>query len=328
MSNDNIAAYTRQLNPHTCVVINNNKLAAMLLAQGINVIYRHKSDQPNGNDDDGHLRYDPIQFVMKRNLEAPPGAIIHLTNEPGTGDLDKLNKWTLDAMKYCDLIGRKACIINFATGNPQKNHWDILMPSIEYAVKNGHWIGHHDYFDITVDRSLKYHVGRALPFAARVGGNWVITELGCAINYHPERGWSWAGAMSQEAYALELLRAAQIYWLHNIPVCIYSYGDWHNFGIEDAPILKSRLVDYGNRLPVEDPSNAKTTAKVNLRSTSSVNIGNIKRVLNAGTPLIIKTVPATGGEYPSGVGGANRNDWYEVISPDRGWVAAAFVRSL
>lgn len=325
MSNDNIAAYTRQLKPHTCVVINNNKLAAMLLSQGITVIYRHKSDQPNGNDDDA-LKYDPIQFVMKRNLEAHPGAIIHLTNEPGTLELSKLNDWTLQAMRYCDLIGRKACILNLATGNPEKHHWEILMPSLVYAADNGHIIGHHDYFDLTVDRSLKYHVGRAIPIMGKVGGKWAITELGCAVGYHPERGWQ--GGLSQEAYSLEILRAAQIYWLHNVPVCVYSYGSWHNFGIEDASLLKMRLIEYSNRLPVEDPSNARTFARVNLRSSKSISMGNIVRVLNAGTPLVIKKPAESGGEYPTGVGTVKRNDWYEVLEPANGWIAASFVGSL
>ena len=153
----------------------------------------------------------------------------------------------------------------------------------------------------------------------------MITELGCAVGYHPERGW--AGAMSQEAYALELLRAAQIYWLHNVPVCIYSYGSWHNFGIEYAGVLLQRLCEYGARLPVENPTNSATTAKVNLRSATLVGMGNVVRILESGTPLVIKPQPILGGEYFVS-NGVYRKDWYEVVSPSKGYVAAAFVRSL
>lgn len=324
LSNDNVAAYARDLNPHTCVVINNNKLAAMLLAQGVKVIYRHKSDQPNGNDDDAHLRYNPIDFVNKRNLEAPPGAIIHLTNEPGTGDINKLNQWTLEAMKHCDTIGRKACILNFATGNPQPHHWDMLRDSLTHAALHGHIIGHHDYFDVTVDRSLKYHVGRCLPAVAKYGGQWAITELGCAVNLHPERGWQ--GALSEEAYAIELWRAAQIYWLMDIPVCIYSYGPWHNFSIDGASTLKRRLVEYNTRMPIAQVHNAETTDRVRIRAGYTT-FSQMVALLDKGTKIFIEPIRVKGDSYavdPAGI--IKRNDWYKTLAPYQGWIAAAWVK--
>lgn len=323
MSNDNVAAYHQRLQAHTSVIVNNNKLAAMLMAQGTVVIYRHKSDQPNGNDDDAHLRYSPVEFVNKRNLEAPPGAIISLTNEPGTGDISQLNKWTLAAMQHCDTIGRKACILNFATGNPQPHHWEMLRPALEYAVQNNHIIGHHDYFDITVDRSLKYHVGRCLPAVAKFGGKWAITELGCAVGMHPERGWT--TALSQEAYSLELFRAAQIYWLHDIPVCVYSYGPWHNFGIENAELLKSRLAEYNARMPISATANAITSAWVYVRSKRSPVAASIK-LLNPNTRITVNWVAENGDYYSTG--NTPRNDWYKVISPYDGYIAGAYIQRI
>ena len=81
-SPDNALAWVQATKPRYCVVINEPSTAARLQAH-TQVVYRVKS----ASDDDHALDYDPAAFVQRRHLEAPPGALIALSNEPGRGSL-------------------------------------------------------------------------------------------------------------------------------------------------------------------------------------------------------------------------------------------------
>lgn len=204
------------------VVMNAPALARSLAAAGNTVIYRKWGDD-NAHTQGAVVVEHARSFVETRLQEAPPNSYIYLTNEPA-GDYERLNEWTLHALRRLEQAGRRGCILNMATGNPEPPVWDVLAPCIQAAVRGGHLIGHHDYFDRRVSASTPWHVGRWIPAKQRLGGQWVITELGCAVDYDPYDGWQ--DYMTADDYAAQLGAAGEIYHREGVFACVFCYGDW------------------------------------------------------------------------------------------------------
>lgn len=209
------------------VVLNNPDQARQVQAAGATVIYRRwKNDPGVGNkngDDSAHLYYDPRHFVRLIHAEAPPGCLLYLGNEPDTHDLPRLNQWTMDALDECEKLGRKGVIFNFATGNPEREAWQVLRGAVEKAAAGEHILGLHQYFDNSVMKDYPHHVGRhevLYELFSRVP-QIVITEIAHVERFDPYIGWRKVG-MTLEKYAGELRQALQIYQRRGIHACLFA----------------------------------------------------------------------------------------------------------
>lgn len=217
LSEDRIFEDARTLGAKYHVVMNNPSLAQRLLALNTNVIFRHWPDD-NAQDNS-----NPRERVRMLDRIAPKGCLFYLVNEPRREAIPALNTWTVAAIDECEKLGRKAVILNFATGNPEPGDWEALRPCIERAFAGRHILGLHQYFDRKVDTSFPWHVGREREVYAVFGDKTpqiVITELGCAVEFHPLKGWR--NALTSEAYSSELAKAADHYRKRGIFACVFA----------------------------------------------------------------------------------------------------------
>ena len=180
------AAFHAAARPDVNVCIDEVKSAEMQLAQGTVVIFRWSGD------DRAHENYEPKEFVQRLHSEAPPDCVLQLGNEPGKGNIELLDAWTVSALDECERLGRKAALYGWATGEPEPADWPRLRRSMTRAKEGGHWVNVHQYFDGHVSRSLRWHIGREVDIYATYGAATppiVIGELACAVNYDPYAGW-------------------------------------------------------------------------------------------------------------------------------------------
>lgn len=337
LSRENVTAYVQRLKPAYCVVMNDPQQAAMLTGL-TRVIYRQHGD------DDAHRSTSPAAFVQERHAVAPPGAFIYLTNEPGRSDLQVLNQWTLSAIRECEQRGRKAVILNFATGNPEPGEWEALRSCVEAAKRGGHLLGLHEYFNRTVNASVPWHVGRYANARQTFGANCppiVITELGCAPGYDPHKGWQ--GAYGEAEYAQELAVAAARYGRDGVGVCIFSYGNWQTYGIENAEGVKSSMVQINqtvnlppvNPTPTPPPSVPTLPPDdapgwVDKDASSTGNVTNVRAQPNTSSSVVgaIAARPTPVRLYPDGTDMAD-GKWNPVVvkaTGKKGWVRSDVVK--
>ncbi len=227
---DACATFVRQLRSAYVVVINSPRLAQMCMDAGATCIYRRKVE---GDDDDfPTLAGDPLevqahaqQFVANRHAEAPPGALLYLTNEAGHGAEDLLNQWTLYALDAVATVGRKACILNLSEGTPKPERWPLLYPCIRRNHALGGVLGHHDYFSDDLADAKRWHALRwVTPKQALPETRVVVTEFGFDRNY-AQVGWQRAG-LSEDAYADLCAAMLSEYARYNAAVCVYSFNVW------------------------------------------------------------------------------------------------------
>ncbi|MBK8035281.1 MAG: hypothetical protein IPK17_38415 [Chloroflexi bacterium] len=222
VNNDNVAAYHRDLKPHTSLVHDEAKLVTMLQAASTRVIWRATGDDPLHSP----LTQSPTKFVRRR-FEAVGGngqAIIHLTNEIGQSQAH--DTWTLAALAECERLGIKACIFNHYTHTP----YAVWMRSafvLRAAADN--LIGAHVYWNGAFPAHADDDTHAWLQARDQVGGEWVVTELGYAGrradgSLDPNQGWQ--GQISEAAYIEQLGRAAGWYAQQGVPVCLFSWGKW------------------------------------------------------------------------------------------------------
>lgn len=275
-SPENALAWVQATKPRHVVIINEPSTAARLQAH-TNVVYRVKS----ASDDDHALDYDPVTFVQRRHLEAPPGALIALSNEPGRGNLASLNDWTLDALKACNAVGRRAVAINMQTGNPEPADWIHLRECMAFAKKHNHILGLHEYYSPAPIVSRPWHIGR-YAFARQVLGKdcpeILITELGYAHNMDAYKGYR--DYLSAAAYAAHLVTIGSWYRADGIlGACVFAYGSlppWASFDIAGQQEITQAIArfnaqeggkvaftwDYG---AVVEGATIQTTAALNVR---------------------------------------------------------------
>ena len=230
----------RIVQARTHVVIDEAKAVPAFQALGAQVIFRLSKD------DHAHAKFDAAQFVEELHATAPPGALLHLGNEPGRNDLAQLNSWTLAALQACDRVGRRGVFFNFETGNPEPEQWAELTDTMSYAYANNHVCGLHEYFDAYVARSTPWHVGRFKNVYKTFGlqsPRIVITELGCAINYNPYAGWQ--TYHTDVSYAAELDTAMREHYApYGIDALVYLLGYWDRsatFDVRGQTVIFERM---------------------------------------------------------------------------------------
>lgn len=239
-----LLAFLKASQPRYAVVMDNGSLAQRVASEtGVMVIYRMWQ-----NDDNSHLRANPADYIRQRVNSSPPGSLIYVTNEP-SGDYQRLNDWTLAAMKECTRLNRRAVIFNMSTGTPEPSDWHTLLPAFEYAYANQHLVGLHEYFDQHIATSARWHIGRFQVLQALAGERCpeiLITELACAVGLDPHKGWR--EALSQTAYADELIQAGQLYKDAGVSgACVFSWGSWQSFDVSDAVELQQRVIEQNQR---------------------------------------------------------------------------------
>lgn len=327
-SPENALAWVKATKPRYCVVINEPSIAARLQAH-TQVVYRVKS----ASDDDHALDYDPVTFVHRRHLEAPPGALIALSNEPGRGSLASLNDWTLDALKACNAIGRRAVAINMQTGNPEPADWIQLRECMAFARKHNHILGLHEYFWPTPIAARPWHIGRYV-FARQVLGKdcpeILITELGYAHNGDAYRGYR--DYLSASDYAAHLVTIGGWYRADGIlGACVFAYGSlppWESFDIAGQPGITQAIAlfnaqgggkvaltwNYG--APVEGAA-IQTTAPLNVRKEADTSAAILTTVSSGDVVTYWQNVSPTANDG---------HQWWKIQKGGvTGFIAATYV---
>lgn len=328
-SPENVLAWVQATKPRYVVVINEPNTAA-LLQPHTQVIYRHKS---NGSDDDHALDEDPQLFVWRRHLEAPPGAMLALSNEPGRGNLATLNKWTIEALKACNALARRAVAINMQTGNPEPADWHLLRECIAFAKAGGHLLGLHEYWTGKPADNVPWHIGR-YRFARDVLGNdcppILITELGYAHNFDAYKGWK--DYISAEAYAAYLVECGKWYRDDGVlGACTFAFGSsppWSSFDIAGQPGITQAIAlfnaqgggkvaltwNYG--APVEG-ADIQTTAPLNVRKEADTSAAILTTVSSGDVVTYWQNVSPTANDG---------HQWWKIQKGGvTGFIAATYV---
>lgn len=308
VSLDALIKPAKQIGAGVHVVIDEEKAIPAFQALGAQVIYRQS------RDDHAHVNLHPLEFVADLHAKAPPGAWLHLGNEPGRGDLDILDVWTLAAMKACDGVGRKGVIFNFETGNPEPEDWPALSASVQYAYEHGHIVGLHEYFDVTVARSLTWHVGRFKFLLDTFGAKTpriIITELGCAVDYNPHAGWQ--TVHTAESYAPEITAAMNVYRPYGIDATVFLIGYWDRSATFDCrgqqPIFDA-MAAFNHMGEVDEMGLPGWTQAQTKQANARV---NVRQSANISAP-VVSTIMT--GDWVKKIGAPIRNGaytWQNVI---------------
>lgn len=243
------------LQPGALVVVNGWERARDLkqLLPNTAVIYRH---WPDNNI---HRRMTPQQWVDAHAPFAAGGVIVQTGNEPATDNLPQLAQWYADVMAIAGQRGMAVAVGSFSTGNPHHERYPQLEPmwrALDHWYDLHVW-SPHEYFDVHLDRSLTWHIGRFLigwKACDRLGlqrPRTIIGELAVAQGMDAGRGWKAAG-LSEAQYADELEKAARFYHKHGVlGACIFSLGrlgGWDSFDVQGALALQQRLVALSDQL--------------------------------------------------------------------------------
>jgi hypothetical protein len=329
LSNENTIVDVRDTGGHTHVILNNDKLTAMILSIGRRAIFRFKG-QGAWDDDNAHSSSIPASERMQvMNRMAPIGAILYTVNEP-TGAYEQLATWTLEALDECNRLGRKACIFNFAVGNPSDTTLELLKPVAEFAYEHGHIVGWHEYRNPSDDNGYipdgHYDIGRFLS-GRRIWGakcpEIVITELGVTVNYKDSAGYRTIWTDEQMGEAIQAW--TRFYASHGVKVCHYAYGGqgdpkWDSFEVKYPAIQKS--ITEANQLEITvtqtswQPRRIVPTGNfnVNIRASASANATIVGRVPAGGVVADLDTNTEWSGE------------WHRIrLDGVVGFVSAAFV---
>lgn len=328
VSLDTLVDAARTVHASTHVVIDEAKAVPSFQALGAQVIYR-RSD-----DDHAHEKFDAAQFVQDMHAIAPHGALLHLGNEPGRNTLAALDAWTLTALQTCDRVGRKGVIFNFETGNPEPPDWPALSASIQYAYQHGHFVGLHEYFDVTVARSLTWHIGRFSFLQETFGAKTpriIITELGCAVGYNPYAGW--ATIHTQESYARELEAAMDIYRSYGIDALVFMLGYWDRtatFDVRGQQVIFDAMAAMNSGAGEGEEMAVPGYVRVTTKQTGAV--VNVRAAASISAPIVatVKT-----GDWAKKVGSPVKNGAYtwQPVAVDKsetshvhGWVATEIIQ--
>lgn len=253
-------AHLRALQPGALVVVSSWDRARAIkeLLPETSVSYRHWPD------DNIHRRMTPQQWVDAHAQFAEAGVIVQADNEPATDNLPQLAQWYADVMDGAGERGMAVAVGSFSTGNPHHERYHELEPMWR-ALERWHdlhvW-SPHEYFDVQVDRSMTWHVGRFLfgwQACVRLGlrrPRTLIGELAVAQGMDAGRGWKAAG-LSETQYADELEKAAHFYSRHGVlGACIFSLGKlggWDSFDVQGEPVLQQRLIALSAQLRSASP---------------------------------------------------------------------------
>lgn len=114
-------------------------------------LYRHV-----GGDTTAMALYETQQLEWRYN-QAPPETIWEsIANEffptPEEDPKDAYRTYSAYCIAYMqamERMGRKAAVCLFPCGNPGLDHYEYVAGVVDYAHRHGHWIGLHEYFNLT-----------------------------------------------------------------------------------------------------------------------------------------------------------------------------------
>jgi hypothetical protein len=261
LSNDNVAAFVHQLQPRATLVINESKLAAMLVGSVPRTIFRMKGNAGIIDDDMAFEKHNPILFADALHALAPVGCWLYGGNEFGSEQLDRQNDWTLRFVERCAQLGRKPLVHNNAMQHPSSGvaGWNKLKSSSEAARQAGGGVGPHIYYYPTIATEYQRrprHSFMVLDELRQVFGadlSIVISEFGYAEGYDPHKGYQ--GFLPEEDYALEHERLAEIARQYDADMLTFGVfepqTEWQSFNIwDDDTWLKPHIVAVNQRIPV------------------------------------------------------------------------------
>lgn len=247
-----ISAIVAGLRPRSVVVINSGKIAERLMPYAEQVICRIKTEDWNDDDFDLNIR-DIRAFARKLHNESPAGALLYAGNEPGVRST--LMSATDIFMDECEMLGRRAVIHNWSINfPPDVKQLAMFKPNFERAYAQGHKFGTHDaYFDRHWNTPFltRFVYLRDTLMAGRFP-EVIMTEGGVVYNYDPHAGYRQGpNALSDDAYADELIGQAKALAAHGVSVCLfvmsreYEGNRWRYF------IPTERVYDRLIKSPVE-----------------------------------------------------------------------------
>jgi hypothetical protein len=323
ISAEPVLADTRPSGARTHVVINEAKLSVLLLDHTQRVVHRVKGVEGITDDDSGHLKHDPVEFIRARHNLAPQGCYLYLTNEPDSVSLVQLNDWTQRAVAECVKLGRRPVAFNFPFYHPLQGAaaWRVIKPAALDTVQAGGLVGVHIYFNVLVSNSLPaFHVIQDI---RDVLGDVpiVVTEYGCAAFNDAHEGWQ--GVLSEDQYAEQLIEGVERFGDPNVDWCIFLYGSWSSgttYEITHAETLKRRIAEFNRRQPVTQTS----WQPRRIVPTGNFNV-NIRASANTNAPIVGK-VPAGGVVADLDTNTEWSGEWHRVrLNGVIGFVSAAFV---
>lgn len=273
-----ITEFARALQARSTLIINESKAAADALTVCPNVIFRMKDTTGLMDDDHAHEKHDPAAFVDLLHRLAPEGAGLYLGNEPGSGNLSKLNEWTLRAVDRCVAYGRRPYSFNFEVTHPRggANDWRKLRPAALTTVQAGGEVCIHIYINRTVAQSAEaFQVVNECRDA--LGDVPIcVTEYGIAINYDPYVGWM--GQMSQEAVIEQGVLGLRKVNDPTIDFLWFIFGRWDanpSFAITHAETIQQGMMNYNRSAGMAFDWGAQlSNQRVKLVNAASVNFRN------------------------------------------------------
>lgn len=331
ISAENVVAYARHIQSRTCVVIDEWKLAAQLLPVVPRVIFRLS------DDDNAHLRFDPVQFADTLHHVAPAGCLLYGGNEPGSSTLQELNDWTLRFVERCKQVGRKPVIFNNYVYHPIQGYagWLTLKPAVMAAKAIGGSVGIHVYFDETIDASAGAFAAISHVRAACGADVFVdVTEYGCAVDYDPYKGYQ--TVYSPDVHNQQCEIGIRRYGAYNTDWQLFVAGNWNatpTFDVMPYPHEVRNKMAALNAEPRTAPAPPVTSTCPDPATLGAVIDGVVTKV-NASWVNIRKSCNASSEDIgdlrlgdkvrfrSNATAKLNGYTWYRITSPVTGWVAA------
>jgi hypothetical protein len=330
-SNEIVASYVlNELKPRSTLVINESKLAAMLVGGVPRLIYRMKDTSGVKDDDGAFSKHSAVTFADALHHLAPPGAWLYGGNEFGSDRLREQDEWSLRFVERCAFHGRKPLIHNNYMQHPLQGAfgWQQLRASTEAAIQAGGGVGPHLYYYGTIGQErerrprnsfmvldeLRHTFGGDLPI--------ILTEFGYAEGYDPHAGYK--GRISEERYADDTAQAANICRQFDADLLVYLVSEpnteWEAFNVHEAEVYKRRIAEFNRSIPVTQtnwqPRRIVPTGNfnVNIRASASATAPIVGRVPAGGVVADLDTNTEWSGE------------WHRVrLNGVIGFVSAAFV---
>lgn len=258
-SNETLARFIiDELRPRSVVVINEAKLAAMLVGSVERVLFRMKDTTGIKNDDSAYDKHDPVEFIDALNALAPHGCWLYAGNEFGSSSLIAQNNWNLAAVHHAHRLGRKVGIQAQYTHHFEQGAagWATQRASIVEADA----LLPHIYYYPTVEAEL------ALPRSgfsvlSDIRGLYpdkplVISEFAYYHQRDARRGPN--GVLDDDRTASDIEAAAGYCALFDADLCPFVVAqpgtEWETFNLINRTAVLRRFAAYNRSKPVGDTS--------------------------------------------------------------------------
>lgn len=328
LSGAEIAVVADALDAAFVLVIDNPQAALDLLQrrpQG-RVVFR--SYWPvTGGDDNLHLKVTPEEYVVHMGgWLLPENVIWYAVNEPTAG-YTELATWTGRVIDLLQGSQRKCVFGNFATGTPEvvgRNDWtDRLAPFLRVIAESDHYIGLHEYINLSLFDSIPYYITRFrfLLDACRELGvkppRLLITETG----YDVAGSWQKLQLLPEQ-FASSMNILSELYAPYGICPLMFVAGDWYSANGGQFDIRPALNALKGRRWPsYRGESNMSWKSAKLIVHASSLNIRDLPRLtgrvigsLKSGTyeVMILEGALQTGDSY----------EWAQIaVEGKQGYVA-------